>query len=82
MDFNEKSPMSSRDTKALISPIPKEIEKIKVAQQCVDETKCNTMSYVHLLTIERGFSFFPTKIWRVTNFARLPHKYLAHFNIC
>ena len=55
MDFNEKSPMSSRDTKALISPIPKEIEKIKVAQQCVDETKCNTMSYVHLLTIEHGF---------------------------
>ena len=29
---------------------------------------------MHLLTIEHGFSFFPTKIWRVINFTRMPLK--------
>ena len=51
--------MSSQDTK--VTTEAESEKKIKLAQQCVDETKCNIMSYVYLLTIEHGFSFSKTK---------------------
>ena len=61
--------------KSSISPIPKVREKIKLAhaQHWVDETKRNTMSYVHLLSKGHGFSFFPAKFGELSILQECPY---------